>query len=344
MGAFRRVGWLKIPLAGAAAWVACGLTAAALAQSPTRIGVEVWYGLERVSDGQEAPPPKRQPAPPKPASGATIAPGSYVLPAAGYPFTPNTPPPVLLPSKSAFLPDAGHSVVPTVHWSEDRPGGRLDNTIHDGARGKKHVESPRRPDARSEAKAEKLAAPTPAVPSAGAQALPAAEGKGENSHRSLYQFALVQLLSVVGSLVVGPLVLLLALLFVLRRFKAAGSLLRVEVVNSGTPAPTILYGGPAAWPAPVPAAGGDGAEVRLPVGVEALTKEPEVETTAQPLELGPTYEEERRQREEAERQREQAVLQYVYEDNVRLREQLEEGPAAEAPVAGVAVEGEAVPA
>ena len=68
------------------------------------------------------------------------------------------------------------------------------------------------------------------------------------------------------------------------------------------------------------------------------------ETTAQPFDLGPTYAEERLQREEAERQREKAVLQRVYEDNVRLREQLEEGPAAEASVAGVAVEGEAVPA
>jgi hypothetical protein len=333
MGAFRRVGWLKIPLAGAAAWAACGLTAAALAQSPTRIGVEVWYGLERVSDGQEAPPPRRQPAPPKPAFGATIAPGAYVLPASGYPFTPNAPPPALLPGRSAFLPDAGRSVVPTVHWSEDRPGGRLDNTIHGGARGKKHVESPPHPDARSEAKAEKPAVPTPAVPSAGAQARPAAEAKGENLDRFLYQVALVHLLSVVGSLVVGSLVLL-ALLLVLRRFKGAGSLLRVEVVNSGTPV----------WPAPVPAAGGDGAEVRPPAGDQALTKEPEVKTTAQPFELGPTYEEDRRQREEAERQREQAVLQHVYEDNVRLREQLEEGPAAEASVAGVAVEGEAVPA
>jgi hypothetical protein len=145
----------------------------------------------------------------------------------------------------------------------------------------------------------------------------------------------VQVLSVIGSLVVGPLVLLLALLFVLRRFKGAGSLLRVEVVNSGTPA--IVYGGPAAWPAP---AGGDGAAEALTVGAPAEAKEQE--TTAQPFDLGPTYEEERLQREEAERLREKAVLQHVYEDNVRLREQLDQAEGADAPAQGDLTE--AVPA
>jgi hypothetical protein len=120
----------------------------------------------------------------------------------------------------------------------------------------------------------------------------------------------------------------------------------VEVVNSGTPAPTIVYGGPAAWPAPVPAAVGNGAEVRLPSGFEAITaavetKEPEVESTAQPFDLGPTYEEERLQREEAERQRELAVLQHVFEDNVRLREELGQLEGADAGAAGDA--REAVP-
>jgi hypothetical protein len=363
------MGWLKLPLAGAAAWAACGLGAVALAQSPARRGVEVWYGVERVSDGKEAAPPHSEPAAPRPAGGgATLAPGVYVLPTASYPFTPTpTPAPNLLPGASAFLPDAGHSagaplppartdsarkghgeVVPTAHWSEDRPGDRLGSAAHGGERIKSQSEAPR-PKANADNPGAAGAAAAPPPPSAPAPAHPGAENKGEGPSSFLYQVAVVQLVSAIGSLVVGPLVLLLAVLFMLRRFKGAGSLLRVEVVNSGTPAPTIVYGGPAAWPAPVPAAGGDGAEVRLPAGVEALTADangPEVETTAQPFELGPTYEEERRQREEAERQREQAVMQHVYEDNVRLREQLgqlEEGPAAEAPLTEAAAEGEAVP-
>jgi hypothetical protein len=46
------------------------------------------------------------------------------------------------------------------------------------------------------------------------------------------------------------------------------------------------------------------------------------ETTAQPFDLGPTYEEERLLKEEAERQQEQAVLRSVFEDNLKLHQQL----------------------
>jgi hypothetical protein len=355
MGAFQNMRWLdrlKRPLAGAAAWAAFGLGAAApvaLAQSPPVKGVEVWYGMERVSTGKEAAPPQGEPAAARPGL-AMPAPGVYVLPAAGYPFTPTTPP-ALLPGAAPFLPDAGRStapapkpsaVVPTAHWSEDRAGSHFDSAIHDEARTKTHAEAPRRPAPRPEPKPEKpaAAAPVPAAPVVTAHAHESPEGTAERSDGFLYRVVLVQLLGVVGSLVVGPLVLLLALLVVLRRFKGTGSLLRVEVVNSGTPAPTIVYGGPAAWPAPVPAAGGDGAaEVRLPSGFEAITaavetKEPEVESTAQPFDLGPTYEEERLQREEAERQRELAVLQHVFEDNVRLREELGQLAGADAGAAG----------
>jgi hypothetical protein len=361
------MGWLKLPLAGAAAWAACGLAGGALAQSPARRGVEVWYGVERVSDGKEAAPaPHKEPAAARPVvSGTALAPGVYVLPTASYPFTPTptpAPAPNLLPGASALLPDAGHSagaplppartesarpghsdVVPTSHWSEDRSGDRLGSAAHGGERIQSHTDAPR-PKVKAEKPAVATAPPAP-PPSSPAPVHSPAEDKGEGPTSFLYQVAVVQLVSVIGSLVVGPVVVLLALLFLLRRFKGAGSLLRVEVVNSGTPAPTFVYGGPAPWPAPVPAAGGDGAEVRLPSA--AAPPEPEVETTAQPFELGPTYEEERRQREQAQQQREQAVFQHVYEDNVRLREQLgqlEEGPAAEAPVLEAAAEGEAVPA
>ncbi len=335
MGAFRSMGWLKAPLAGAA-WAALGL-GGALAQPPAR-GVEVWHGLERVSGGPEAPPRPTPPAAPKPApSGATLAPGVYVLPAASYPFTPSAPPPALLPAGPAVLPAGGRSfseplpkrseaapprhgeVLPTAHWDEERPGSKLDSAVH-REHAKTQGAAPRRPAPRPEVKAEKpAAAPSPPAPpsappapAAEEKARPAAEAQGDGPSKLLYSVALVQVLSALGSLVVGPLVLLAALLVVLRRYKGAGSLLRVEVVNSGTPAPTIIYGGPA----PPPAAGDDGAEARPPAEVG------EPETTAQPFDLGLTYEEEQSQREEAERLRERAVLQHVYEDNVRLREQL----------------------
>src|SRR5690348_10624370 len=108
MGAVRRMGWLRGPLAGAAAWAACGL-GAAVAQSPPGKAVEVWYGVECASGAKEAAPRVSEPAPPRPAPAGTVpAPGVYVLPASGYPFTPNPSPPALLPD-GPFLPDAGHS-------------------------------------------------------------------------------------------------------------------------------------------------------------------------------------------------------------------------------------------
>jgi hypothetical protein len=56
----------------------------------------------------------------------------------------------------------------------------------------------------------------------------------------------------------------------------------------------------------------------------------EVEPTAQPFDLGQTYEEERRLKAEAEIQREQAVLRTIFEDNLRLRQQLIEQAAVAA--------------
>jgi hypothetical protein len=51
------------------------------------------------------------------------------------------------------------------------------------------------------------------------------------------------------------------------------------------------------------------------------------EGTAERFELGPTYEEEMRMRQEAERQREEALVRQMFEDNLRLRQQLAQLPA-----------------
>jgi len=49
--------------------------------------------------------------------------------------------------------------------------------------------------------------------------------------------------------------------------------------------------------------------------------------TGERFELGPTYEEEMRMRQEAERQREAAILRHIFEENMRMRLQLEHLPA-----------------
>jgi hypothetical protein len=49
--------------------------------------------------------------------------------------------------------------------------------------------------------------------------------------------------------------------------------------------------------------------------------------TGERFELGPTYEEEMRMRQEAEKQREAAILRHIFEENMRMRLQLEHLPA-----------------
>jgi hypothetical protein len=133
----------------------------------------------------------------------------------------------------------------------------------------------------------------------------------------LFRVAVVQALSIVVALLVGPLVLLLALGYFLRRQGGrASALFRVEVVNSGLP------GVIAVQQVPVP---GQPADTMPPE--QAFAEEPPPAEygpagTAEAFDLGPTYEEEKRAREAAARQADEAVLRHVFQVNVQLREQI----------------------
>lgn len=73
--------------------------------------------------------------------------------------------------------------------------------------------------------------------------------------------------------------------------------------------------------------------IASPLAPPEMSPNPETfaeESTAQPFDLGPSYQEERRLKEEAERQQEQAVLRTIFEDNLRLRQQLIELESAAA--------------
>ncbi len=65
-------------------------------------------------------------------------------------------------------------------------------------------------------------------------------------------------------------------------------------------------------------------EASLPPGLEPAPEAIVWEETASTFDLGPTYEEELRQKEQAAREQEQAVLRQLFEQNVRLREQIGE--------------------
>jgi hypothetical protein len=153
-----------------------------------------------------------------------------------------------------------------------------------------------------------------------AVAPPAAHAEEGPSRSFLYRIALVQVLSILGALVLGPLVLLAALCYVLRRYTSApGALFRVEVVNSLAPGTAMIVPAPAAGQGGVP-------EVEAAAALAEPAQEagaPEA-STAEQFDLGPTYEEERLLQEAAARQAEEALLRHIYEENVRLREQIED--------------------
>jgi hypothetical protein len=133
----------------------------------------------------------------------------------------------------------------------------------------------------------------------------------------------LQVALVAGVVLFCPLLLALMLALMLRRL---GMHLRVEVINSSPGTPIIArlegYG-----PLPLGIAGGQGGQPAQPASAEesappgaARVEEPE---TAERFDLGPSYEEERLAKEVALRQQELAVLQLVFEENVRLQEEIE---------------------
>jgi hypothetical protein len=184
-------------------------------------------------------------------------------------------------------------------------------------------------------KADSAASKTPAVTSPPAsilaptssdwdRAIPAAEAQ-EDSSSFVFKVAVVQFVSVLAALFLGPLVLLVALCYVLRRYAAnPGSLFRVEVVNTLT--------GPATGGGHQSAGTGLASDAERPFDPQALLAppaEPEpqedsIPNTAQPFDLGMTYEEERRLQQEALLHQEEALLRTIFEQNVQLREQFED--------------------
>jgi hypothetical protein len=134
-----------------------------------------------------------------------------------------------------------------------------------------------------------------------------------------------------GGLVAGVM-LLGGLALLLRRVGISrGLVLRVEFAQppvfvqqaAALPmAPIPLDPAPRAAPAAGPTAGPPADPVPVAWEPPAPAGEVEEEPIGQPFELGPDYQEERRMREQEARQAEAAVLQWIFEDNLRLRGEL----------------------
>jgi hypothetical protein len=116
----------------------------------------------------------------------------------------------------------------------------------------------------------------------------------------------------------GPVLVVLLLALVVR---GRGLRFRVDVVNS-TPAGPIVARLETNWPLPAPPAQPTGPQT-LPAEDAEPQSAVEQASTAEDFDLGPSYEEEQQARADAARQQEQALLQEIFEHNLRLLEQIE---------------------
>jgi len=149
----------------------------------------------------------------------------------------------------------------------------------------------------------------PAAPSV--SALPAARPFPAGRDSSFLTTTLLQLVGSLGALLTGLLIHVVALLFLLRRYGAQlAPLFRVELVHTQTTGNTA----PSSVPSP---------------GAVPLLPEEAEEQGPEQFAFGPTYEEVRRLKAETGKQQQEGLLRELFQQNVRLREQLEQLPATE---------------
>ncbi|HZZ79657.1 MAG TPA: hypothetical protein VFE62_14145, partial [Gemmataceae bacterium] len=127
---------------------------------------------------------------------------------------------------------------------------------------------------------------------------------------------LLDVVVILAVAIIVPLVSLVGLFLLLgRHAKRFGPLVRIEY--SGTP----MVVGPYRMDAP------GGAEPTPPSEnnrfAEALAAENAEEITAEQFDIGPSFEEERLLKEEQVKQQEDALLQQLFEDNLRMYDQLD---------------------
>jgi hypothetical protein len=128
----------------------------------------------------------------------------------------------------------------------------------------------------------------------------------------------------------GPLIVVFALGLMLKRSNLR---FRVEVVNpsGGTPfVPGQVGIDPALLAQPAPPPGQRPVEV--PAAAQPAPEEAveEGRQTGEKFDLGPSYEEERQAMLEAQRQQELALLQEIFEQNLRLQEEIRQEQEPEA--------------
>ncbi len=296
------------------AWSALGASALlprAIADPPPPAPhIEMWHGVQRVD---VPPPPPEKETKPTPVSAAPL---------------PVCPPPALLPAALTTLPStpAPEPPAPSILSNfglpaEPRVDSQLRHAVVSPEPAKETPTPPVRPAVARETVTSPPSVEAPPAPS------PAPPVPVRTEPASVWSEARLPLYCLGIALLLTPFVFAAVLLAFLRRLGGGGALLRIEYINNQPPGnyPNIVLGTlpagvvlpAAASPAPAPPA-------------SVAPAESELEPTGQPFDLGPTYEEELQLRQEQAQQQDGAVLRQLFEDNLKLREELKQAEAVPA--------------
>ena len=124
---------------------------------------------------------------------------------------------------------------------------------------------------------------------------------------SFFETGFGQLIGILGAVLLGVLIHLIALVFILRRYSAhLARVSRFELAN----------------PAAVGFVGEESAAGSQTVAAGSAPGEETQSSTAETFDIGPTYAEEMQQKQEALNNQEEAVLRQIFELNMQIREQL----------------------
>jgi hypothetical protein len=132
------------------------------------------------------------------------------------------------------------------------------------------------------------------------------DGQDWPDRKALYDIALLHVIGTVSAALLVSAAMVVSVVVLLRRLRGQmPAFVRVEAPSAAPSSP---------------------AQLEMPPAPVSFVEE----STAEPFDLGPTCEEERLLKEAAQRQQEQAVLRTIFEDNLKLRQQLMELEAAAA--------------
>jgi hypothetical protein len=284
-----------------------------VSSGPAPAQVETYYGLQLVRPVAAAPPaaPVVVPVVTVPSSPPVVSRGTGTCGSEGctgvrqlsHSEPAETPPPALAPTLSPAAP------LPL------RPMPAAQETP---------LTAPPAPVSAEAARPEERHTPTTLVihsPAPGETPAATREAHESSTAGVLHDITLLHALIAVAAFVVGPLVAVLAVLFLLRRYTSRnGPLFRIEFVSNGQG--FTLVG---------PGAGGavESHRVVVPPPTALAPDGAEPPGTAQRFDIGPTYAEELQLREQAGKQQEEATLRHIFEENLKLLHQIEEAPDAE---------------